>query len=833
MFVRRRIGRSGLWACIFLWLLATGCEDAASSNDEDDDGTAQTHSELCVEDEALRNTVEASEWATERAGIAAYDYRANVLGGLAMIDLLDDSGEVLGTMIVRQLYDDPFDPPGVMEASIQLDEEAEESVMPMRLVTWGENVNRSGYTVGMRLERLNEEAGLHLTARFKTVRCWQAEDPVVGPGCVGELPLDSPLFTLPSCGLIVDERIHESLPPELDRLTYAVPEADVETVPKIGGTYHDDRLRDPNSTRLYSLDVFHADGVRDEQEVEQWLSQTGADAVVGTEAERLLTTAYLDRSWWRAMEHHVAHCDVERLPRPQIESESAEENEEETEEEASDAENEIEGESQGSENGEEEELQELEMSLCPGDENPGDWSSRISNFIANIWGDPHIVTLDDYGYDLQAAGEFVLVEAHAGEPFMLQGRFEPLSESTVPGCGDLTWNSAAATEIAGKRITVQSHPEWQVLIDGQPVDAADELPELDGQASITIEDGRVSLGWPDGEKVNFIERFSNSFDGGSLTVEVDLPPHRRGQVRGLMGQFDGDSGTDLVLPDGTILNQPASFEELYEILAPSWRVRASNSLFDYDGGQGPDDFYIDDFPSEPTTVSNLPQDRVHQAEQTCLDEGISDGHILDACIIDVVCFDDDAQAEASKDIPAPVASQPPGRHDLMVERAVRLTQTPEELVTEGAALDCSPSAEPSIALFEEQSSMALQDSVDVDLSQPGTYTADGELSSTSIGSGTEVTSYQLVRRTPENPAHLYAGAVRFAQPIAGVIVDEDVLSDTDASLGADETSYEAGAGLRGLRSPQDQILIDEEQHRLELVWSGTQAHRIRVLVESQ
>ena len=829
MIVLRRFGLAALSICLLSGFSALACQPPPSDNDGeekvpndeeeapnanndeepppngDNDDTNQADPDICDDDGFLQHTVEASDWAGKRAGIAEYHYTADVFDGYALVDLIDESGESMGTMQVRQLYDDPSDPPGVMEASLQYEEESE---TPLRLITRGEDIDRSGYTVQMRLEHLDGDASLHMTARFQTVRCWQQEDPATGPGCAGDLPLDKAAYTLPSCGLIIDDRIQQSLPPQLDRLTYAVPDVEAGETPSLGGFRHQDEVLRAPTNRLYTLDVVDPQGVREAADVEQWLGETGVDAVVGTDAEQLLTTAFLDRSWWRKIDHHVAHCDVQKLPRPKVNGESLE----------------------ASDDGDNGDLDNQQMSLCPGDQNDEDWGSESSDIIANVWGDPHLVTLDGYFYALQAAGEYVLVEAHSGEPLVVQGRFQPTASSGVAGCGDLTWNTAAATEIGGVRVSARAEPEWEVRIDGELVENSDDVPALEDGANLAISDQRVTLEWPGGEKVEFMARRGPGFGVTATRVEVQLPPHRRGQVRGLLGQFDGDSGTELVLPDGAVLSQPASFEDLYDVLAPAWQVEASDSLFDYADGEDTETFTIENFPEDATTVDMLPEELVDDAHQACVAEGIEDAQLLQACILDVVCFEDPGLAAVAAEAPTPRAAQPPGRHDLKVEGAVRFVETPDEVTAESEVVDCSPDADPGIAIFEERSSVQLQDNVDVDLFQPGTYTADGDMSSATIDAGTEATSYQLVRQIPQDPQDFYAGAVRFARPIVGVIVDDEILSDTDAALGAEQSSYDVD-GLAGLHSEDDVLFIDDDGHRLDIVWRGEQAHRIRVLVE--
>lgn len=239
--------------------------------------------EACPEDQ-LENLVFASDWAQQRVGVSTYRYIADIQGGSADVELLDARGDVLSTMTVRQLFGDSNEPDGVMEAVLNGDDGDS-----LRLVTRGEDVDEDGYTIVMRLERSGQPT-LHLTAQMQTVSCWLEESPVVAPPCAFGLPLDESGFTLPSCGLIVDDRIRARQPPQLTHLSYAVAAEDSDGVPTLGS------VKREGTRAFHRLDVVDFSGVTPGEDVQQWLAETGGDALVDTEAERLLTTAFLDRS---------------------------------------------------------------------------------------------------------------------------------------------------------------------------------------------------------------------------------------------------------------------------------------------------------------------------------------------------------------------------------------------------------------------------------------------------------------------------------------------------------------------------------------------------------
>lgn len=763
---------------LVLTLTAMGC---SSSSGNSEPTPEEVESQLCAADH-LENTVDASDWARDRAGIAAYRYVADITGGVARVDLLDESEVVLATMAVRQLFGDAEERDGSFEAI--LDEEGDS---PLRLLTRGEDVTRRGYDVKMRLE--DDSSSVHVDARFDTVRCWFEEDTPQAPACAGAFPLAEAGFVLPSCGAILDDRIRLRQPPELTELSYSVAS---DTNASVGGSSQ------KGAQRFQTLDVFGDAGAAEAEDVSQWLQETGADAIVSTERARLLTTAFLDRSWWRTLDQHVAECDVRRARPGESESEDSEDD-----------------------------LQTERMTLCPGDQDNDAWAPSSSSSESSVWGDPHIVSLDGYSYDLQASGEFVLVEAIEGEPFTVQGRFEPIDEPAVPECGNLSWNTAGATEVAGTRVMARVAPLFEVFVDGARVGGPDDLPQLPEGASISFEGNGVTVEWPGGEVVTFVQRGSTLADRPSLTIDVDLPAERAGQVQGLLGNFDGDPDNDLALPDGTVIVQPASFRELYEELAVAWRLDDQSSLFEYEEGEGPESFVIDGFPDAPVDVSLLPDDLAAQALQTCVDEGIEDRHLLDACIVDVVCLADPGQAAASANVRPPVSSQPPGREDVVVDGDVRVVSAPDAISSDPRAApeQCAPDIEPEMQLFTEVEAHTLDADVAVELLGSGTLNRGGTPASEPIEEGTVVTSYTLMRR-PADTEQSASGSVRFNRPILGVIVDSN---ETDEALGASATEYPSSA-MPGVSSERDRISVSGA--RLDVFWTGDVSKRIRVLVDT-
>lgn len=252
---------------------------------------------------------------------------------------------------------------------------------------------------------------------------------------------------------------------------------------------------------------------------------------------------------------------------------------------------------------------------------------------ADVFGDPHIVTLDGLGYDFQAVGEYILVETvNASDPngFQVQVRFEPL-----PGSDLVSVTTRMAVTVGGRVIEIDANTADSVFIDGVAL-TAEQIAlgavdvDSDGTADLFINGDEVTI------VLNALnEQLKIKVNDGSLNVCVFLDESHQGLVRGLMGDADGDGtrSDDLALRDGTVLSQPLAFDLLYGDYAQSWLL---------DGTDGKDPAFTDgrtvsfrdDFPAASFTLDDLPQDLVDAAIAAAMAAGITDPILLEAAALD-------------------------------------------------------------------------------------------------------------------------------------------------------------------------------------------------------
>ena len=119
---------------------------------------------------------------------------------------------------------------------------------------------------------------------------------------------------------------------------------------------------------------------------------------------------------------------------------------------------------------------------------------------------------------------------------------------------------------------------------------------------------------------------------------------------------------EIGLPDGAVLKEPVSFEELYQRYSASWRVPPGQSLLcqkEVKSG----------IPAKPFYANDLNREQSERARKICATAGVSEPSALEDCILDVTVLGTASAANVFVHAPAPVLS---GRHTGRTAKRLRV-----------------------------------------------------------------------------------------------------------------------------------------------------------------
>ena len=185
-------------------------------------------------------------------------------------------------------------------------------------------------------------------------------------------------------------------------------------------------------------------------------------------------------------------------------------------------------------------------------------------FIACVYGDPHLVTLDLHKYTFNGYGEYILIET-VDNSFTLQGRMvEATTNSSlnISSTGTI-FSALAAEESYSDTVQLQLDPPIGIsaLVNEERIDFSDiSEQEFNNVTVADLGNRTIVATFSSGAFLKVQE------ENGIISVLiVSLPSSYRNKTRGLMGNYNGDKLDDL-MPKGGNKSLPldATLQDIHE-----------------------------------------------------------------------------------------------------------------------------------------------------------------------------------------------------------------------------------------------------------------------------
>ncbi|ESO09004.1 hypothetical protein HELRODRAFT_190685 [Helobdella robusta] len=193
-----------------------------------------------------------------------------------------------------------------------------------------------------------------------------------------------------------------------------------------------------------------------------------------------------------------------------------------------------------------------------------------------VWarGDPHFTTMDGTSYEFNPVGEFVYLQV---PNTTVQARIKQyVDKNNVPK--PASYFSAFAIKIYDDlilQIEFTATNNLQLKIDGVIWEEESlSLPEISAVINTTL----ISLHTITGLSFQFYNL------NNMIHVITALQPSLKGQVSGLIGNWDDDPSNDFMLPNGTWIPKTSSPEDIHFKFGMSWATTNETSIFSYPDG---------------------------------------------------------------------------------------------------------------------------------------------------------------------------------------------------------------------------------------------------------
>ncbi|XP_022089469.1 sushi domain-containing protein 2-like isoform X3 [Acanthaster planci] len=189
-------------------------------------------------------------------------------------------------------------------------------------------------------------------------------------------------------------------------------------------------------------------------------------------------------------------------------------------------------------------------------------------------GDPHLTSLDGYKFTFNGAGEFLMVSSDLHN-LTFQARMERYRNTNASVYTAFVLQTNDSSKV---QVQMSNMNETLILVDGEPL-RLDSIPvrvhHLEGvQVSFNSDLSKINIAFSAGIAIIVY------IDPEMMSFIAQLDTKFQGQVRGLLGNLNGNPDDDLQFPNGTVMDPGSSLKELHEF-GLEWLVKEDNSIFSY------------------------------------------------------------------------------------------------------------------------------------------------------------------------------------------------------------------------------------------------------------
>ncbi|XP_056012711.1 sushi domain-containing protein 2-like [Ostrea edulis] len=199
---------------------------------------------------------------------------------------------------------------------------------------------------------------------------------------------------------------------------------------------------------------------------------------------------------------------------------------------------------------------------------------------AQAAGDPHLTTLDRKDYTFNGIGDFVLLQ-DVNSSMVVQVRAIQTRDTNGILQNASVFSAVAMKTKSSDKIEIYKTSEGtaDILVNNETVDLV--------EATSNFNDVNLERSESDDSVLNVLVVFESEDLSVSLDVSKDYlnvlvmisGERYKGQIRGLLGNFNGDDNDDFVSRQNTVLPSDASMKDLHYKFGMTWEVQSTESLF--------------------------------------------------------------------------------------------------------------------------------------------------------------------------------------------------------------------------------------------------------------